>query len=477
MNSNLFLTCFFTYLIGVILFGWWMTRKKQSGEDFLLGGRALPFFLTLGTTVATMVGTGSSMGAVGKAYENGWFGSLFCVGGAAGIFLAAWLFAPVREFRFMTMAEEISSYVGANRTVRNLLSVFIYLASVGWLGAHILGGGKYLQFVAEVSPVQAKLWIAVGFGVYTIIGGYTAVVWTDSLQAIVLFVGFVITAVFALRSIGGWDQLQAIHTQLAASNLETGWLPSLSLVVVIAVGVLGTPSFRQRIYSGRTIREIRRAFLTSGLLYLAFASLPAIIGMAAFAKNPNLVTADHAFPYIATEVLPTAMGILILLAGLSATMSSASSDAVAAVTTVIGDIWVAIYRRPPPAERVVFWSRIALVITTGLALAMALTADSIVGYIKNMVALFITGMCVAGVCGRLWPRYNWLGALASLSSATATAVVISANPTWNSYWGNPVIPSLLVSVPAGIVASLASKPDQLSQPEAVQWLQRNRDGS
>jgi SSS family solute:Na+ symporter len=75
MNASLFLTCFFVYISAMILFGCWISRRKQSGNDFLLGGRALPLFLTLGTTVATMVGTGSSMGAVGKSYENGWMGS------------------------------------------------------------------------------------------------------------------------------------------------------------------------------------------------------------------------------------------------------------------------------------------------------------------------------------------------------------------------------------------------------------------
>ena len=87
MNSSLFLTCFFVYILAMILFGCWISRRKQSGNDFLLGGRALPLFLTLGTTVATMVGTGSSMGAVGKAYQSGWMGSLYGLGGALGIFI------------------------------------------------------------------------------------------------------------------------------------------------------------------------------------------------------------------------------------------------------------------------------------------------------------------------------------------------------------------------------------------------------
>ncbi|GAM53998.1 sodium-solute symporter, putative [Vibrio ishigakensis] len=72
MNSTLFLTGFGVYVCFLIWLGWFVSRNQKSGEDFLLGGRGLPLFLVLGTTVATMVGTGSSMGAVGFGYANGW---------------------------------------------------------------------------------------------------------------------------------------------------------------------------------------------------------------------------------------------------------------------------------------------------------------------------------------------------------------------------------------------------------------------
>lgn len=63
MDYKIFLSCFVGYVLVMIFIGWLVSRKNKSGEDFLLGGRDLPIFLTLGTTVATMVGTGSSMGA------------------------------------------------------------------------------------------------------------------------------------------------------------------------------------------------------------------------------------------------------------------------------------------------------------------------------------------------------------------------------------------------------------------------------
>ena len=80
-----FLAAFFAYLLAMIAISWFVSRWQKSGSDFLLAGRKVPLFLTLGTTVATMVGTGSSMGAVGFAYQNAWAGALYGIGGAVGI--------------------------------------------------------------------------------------------------------------------------------------------------------------------------------------------------------------------------------------------------------------------------------------------------------------------------------------------------------------------------------------------------------
>ena len=478
MSPTLFLTCFGIYVVAITIFGSWIASRNQTGDEFLLGGRSLPLFLTLGTTIATIIGTGSSMGSVGKAYTAGWMGSFFGIGSFIGVILTALLFSSVRKHNFMTMAEELSSYVGGNRIVSSLVAIFTYLACVGWLGAHILGGGRYLQYVTEIDMNLALVLIALGFAVYSAIGGYRAVVWTDTIQAVVLFTGFVLTAFFAFRSIGGIDGLKETHEMLSQTESSTtgpAFLPGLSLIVAITVSILATPSFRQRIYSGNSAGEVKRAFFYAAFLAIGFATLPSIVGMAAYRHNNGLENADLAFPYMATEMLPLALGILTLLAGLSATMSSASSDAIAGVTIFVRDIYEMTFRKVPDADRVVFLSRIALGITTGAALLMALSADNILGYIKEMLALFVTGMCVCGVLGKLWPRYNASGAIASLIGAFATALTFQFQPAWTEYWGGSVIPALAASIIAGTLVSLLTPPDKLSQAEVVELLAKRRE--
>ncbi|MGD8176298.1 sodium:solute symporter family protein [Marinimicrobium sp. ARAG 43.8] len=476
MSTSLFLGAFGAYIAFLIVLSWWVSRRHDSGEDFLLAGRSLPIFLIVGTTVATMVGTGSSMGAVGFGYANGWAGALYGIGGAIGILLLAWWFAPVRQWRFMTMSEELSFYVGASRLVKNLVAVLILLACIGWLGAHILGGGLYLSWMAGIDLHWARAIIALGFAIYVIVGGYRAVVWTDTLQAIVLFFGFILMALLVLNAVGGWEALMAAQPE---ANLTfsgegaIGSLPALSLVLVIAVGVLATPSYRQRIYSARTVGSVRRSFLISGTLYLFFSFVPAIIGMGAYALDPSLENRNFAFPFLAEEVLPLWIGLVVLIAGLSATMSSASSDAMAGVAVLMRDIYVMVTGRMPPRENVIRDSRVGLAAVIGLAWVMASLSDDLIGYITNMIATIMAGMFVCGLLGRFWPRYNWQGALASLIGGALMSVWVLLYS--KEFWGNPIIPALAAALAAGIVASLLTPKQSLTPEQALEQLDRERD--
>ncbi len=478
MNSTLFLTAFLAYVIFMIWIGWRVSRNQKSGEDFLLGGRGLPLFLTLGTTVATMVGTGSSMGAVGFGYENGWAGTLYGIGGAIGILLTAWWFAPVRKFRFMTMSEELSYYVGANRYVKNLVGVLIFVASIGWLGAHILGGGMYLSWIADLDPNLSKIIISLAFAIYVVIGGYTAVVWTDTIQAVILFVGFILMAYLAVDQIGGLEALSAAMDAEEAGFLgvdKLGLLPAISLATVVGVGVLATPSFRQRIYSGKDVSTVRKSFVLSGGLYLFFSFIPAIIGMAAFAINPELDNQNFAFPYLAISVLPAFFGMIVLIAGLSATMSSASSDAIAGVTILLRDVFVMVTGKVPPKDSMIAYSRIALILVIGLALLFALTSNDVIGYITKMISTVMSGMFVCGVMGRFWGRYNWQGAIATLVGASIASFSLILNDSWMAYWGNPVIPSVIVATVAGMLVSLITPARTVTKQQALAILDKERE--
>lgn len=460
----------------MILIGIWTSRKIKSGDDFLMGGRGLTLPLLLGTTVATLVGTGSSMGAVGFAYNNGWAGALYGLGGSLGMIALLLLFADVRKYNFTTYSEELSFYFGANKLIKGLTSIILYLACIGWLGAHIMGGSLYLSWITGMDLFTAKLITAFGFAVYTFIGGYLAVVYTDTIQGVILFVGFIMLTVLSLVKIGGY---QTISQQLPQEMLSLlgidmlGLIPAISLIVVIAVGVLATPSYRHRVYSSKNTVTLKRALLFSGLLFAIFSLFPAIVGMSAKYMNPGLES-GYAFPYLATEVFPIWIGAIILTAGLSATMSSGSSDYIAGVTILVTDVFKVITGKAPNKEKMVKYSRVSLLLTLALALVFTLGADNIISYITNFISTILSGLFAASVLGKFWSRSTWQGGIACLISGSAISFTVLNNASFLSFWGNPILPALGGAFIAGMIVSLITPKNNITKEEALRILEEDR---
>ncbi len=477
MNTTLFFTFFILYLLIMVVVGWRVSRK-QSGEDYIMGSRKLGPFLLLGTVLATQIGTGSSMGAAGFGYNNGAAGLLYGVGGFVGIVLAARLFASAHKYKFFTMSEEISFYYGGNKYLKGLVSIVIFVASLGWLGAHVLGGSLYLSWVTGIDLTTAKVITVLGFGVYVIIGGYLAVVWTDCIQSIILFCGFIVVAVLAVPAAGGFEAIQQAFTkgELSFLGLQNyGVLPALSLIVAIAVGGVAVPSFRHRIYSARDIGSIKKSFYGTGVLYAVFALFPVLIGMSARVMNPALENNNFAIPYMAMEVLPLGLGILILISGLSATMSSGDSDAIAGVTILMTDIYSMVFKKLPEQNKMVKYSRIATVLTLGIALLMTIFAKDITKYITSMVSTTLSGLAVAAILGKYWKRATWQGGIAALLGGSIVSIATSRSAEIKSMFGNTILLALGGALLACVVVSLLTPANTLSEEEALARVMRDRE--
>ena len=474
ITQESFLLAFFAYVGVLTAFSLWFRGGAQSAEGFLLGGRGIPLVLSLGTIVATLVGTGSSIGAVGQGYAHGWRGAAFGVGGGVGMIVLAMLFSDVRRLNFMTMSEEIAYYYGANRWVKAGVAVSMLFASIGWLGAHVLGGSYYLEYAGGLSPTLAKTVLTLAFGVYVAIGGYRAVVWIDSIQAVLLFAGFVWMACHVYRLAA--EESPGLLTApeqfefLAAEQL----MGTVTLSFAVALGILGAPSYRQRVYSAKDASTVRSSFLLSGVAYLLFCGAPAVIGICASRLNPGLENADFAFLYVAYDLLPAALGMFVLIAGLSATMSSASSDAIAAVSILMRDVYQLATGRMLAKPQVAVASRLGLLAILLAALALTLPARDIIRYIKEMIALVMSGLVVCSLLGKFWPRATWQGGVASLVGGGACTVYLQLHPDTNALWGGSAIPAFAAALSAGVIVSLLTPRSSVSAEEALRILDRER---
>ena len=288
----------------------------------------------------------------------------------------------------------------------------------------------------------------------------------------------VLMAILAVVHVGGWDAIVKAMDPKAMSLFavdKLGTIPALSLAMVIGVGVLATPSYRQRIYSGKDVSSVRRSFVYTGVLYLFFSVLPAIIGMAAWTMNPNLENSNYAFLF-ATSFLPAILGLVVLIAGLSATMSSASSDAIAAVAIMMRDVYTLVTGKMPPAHKAITLSRWMLAFVIGLAMIFALTSNDIISYITKMISMLMSGLFVCSILGRFWLRFNWQGALTALLSGMLVSIVVLVKADWLAYWGNPCIPSVVGSFVSAIFVTVMTPASKISRQQALEMITQEREG-
>lgn len=491
-HRTFFLVGFVVYIGIMILIGVFSSRNNKDGDDYLMAGRKLPFFLVLGTVCATLIGTGSSLGATANGFRLGWGGSLYGLGGAWGMFAVAFLFCSERKHEFMTLSEELQYRYDGNQTVRNVMGFFMFIAEIAWLGNHMIGGATYLSYVTGLSPIVARLITMLGFGVYVFIGGYLAVVWTDAIQLVLVLLGFLLISYNAVPLAGGWDAINSAY--MAAGKPEAmsfyglagmSAIAAISLVYTIGISQVGTPSFRTRVYTSKDNSTAKKAFITSGLLLLGFSFIPAIIGMSGFTiatregASAILQNPDYAFAYIATTVLGPTLGLLFLISGLSATMSSADSDAMAGITILLVDVYSTVTKKSIPKAKMIAYSRISLVITLLVAFFATLFAKDIISYISNVVGSLIPSIAIMMIVGKYWKRATWQGGLACIFCGTSFGLMYLFVAPFKAYiagiFTGPAIPVSFVALCAAIIVSLLTTKKAVSREEAMRLVLESRE--
>lgn len=486
----LFIGGFIAYIVIMILVGIFSTRGKTSGSNFLTGGANLGFFLIFCTVGATMIGTGSSMGAISNGYNNGWAGAIYGLGASTGI-LSMLLFVRIRKKNFITMSEEAQYYYGGKKIVRQVMGFMMFVIEIVWLGNHMNGGSKYLAYITGLNNVTCKIITVLAFAVYVFIGGYLAVVVTDAVQFCVIVVGFALIAVKAIPAAGGYAAITEAFDAAGKSGAmgfyglgSYGVMAAIALVLSTYMGVIGTPTHRTRIYTSADEGVAKRAFMSSGIMLFFWSFVTAIIGMSAYTiavhNNVVLESGDYAFSYMATHVLGPVFGLMLMIAGLSATMSSGDSDAISGITILLTDVYPSVTGKTIKEEDYPKYSRIALVVTLGVAFLITLLVNDVITYIQSVVGSLLPGVAICMFMGRLWKRATWQGGLAAIFSGTIFGVIFlcsGAVQTWvNTTLGGAAVPATIISLIFGVVVSLVTPEDNTPEEERIAAVFAARQG-
>jgi len=455
----------------------WMARVKNS-VDYLMGGRALPWWVQAGTFTATGIGTGVTIGGAGLAYRSGWAGFTYPAAIGAGLIFVGSFFAGMRRFRFMTLSEEIACYYNGSRFIFGFANVSLYLSQVAWMTVQIMGGGFVLSVVTGLSVPVCMLITGALIAATALPGGLLTVVYTDVIQAVVLLAGFLILATIALQRSGGLAELHRSVPPAYVSFLGTeavGVTTPISVFLALAVSIVADPCRRMIIYSGRSEAGAMVASWIAGVLEIGFAGLVVIVGMYAYSLNPDLQDQDRALPWLVAEVMPIWLASLVVIALTAAIFSSGNSNAAASGTFFIRHIYPLFTGRTP--ERPVAVARWSMVAVFLGATAMALFARNIVDFVVAALSVLTSGLGVIIVMGRFWNRSTWQGALAALIVSAAVSLLLIVTPSLTGpFSGQPIIPATFSGLIAHVLVSRFTQGTKLPFDQVALQLTREREG-
>ncbi|SIT73462.1 sodium:solute symporter family protein [Edaphobacillus lindanitolerans] len=454
------------YLAVMVLIGYLASRKIQDNEDFLVAGRKMGPWLLAGSLAATEVGGGSTMGVVEKAYGDWGFSAFWYVSAMAVAFIVLAFIAPMlRRAMVKTVPEYFTKRYGKKNGL--VTAIIMMLPMVGLTAVQIIASSTILSVMTGWDYALSAFIVTVVVAVYSVMGGMYSVVYTDVVQWLFILVGMALIIPFALNAGGGFTALTANVPEAKWSMTDgTGIWTIIALVIMYIASFTVGQEAVQRYYSAKDEKSARNASIITSIVYAIFAFIPAFIGILMYGMVQNGLIdgtvmanqgANYALPLMAVEVLPSFVVGMLFAALISATMSSASSNLLAAGSIFTNDIYSQYFNKNADDKHLLKMIRWTMFVVCGLSLFIAVANfTDIITLLVFSFTLRAGGAFIPYLVGHFWKRATAAGSMTSLIFGSITVAL--AENGFLSFGGlDPIYPALVVSAISFIGVSLLTK--------------------
>lgn len=426
------------YLIFMLSVGFYFLKRNKDLDDYFVGGRSMDAWHIGLSVAATDVGGGFSIGLGGLGFVMGLSGSWLLFSGIIGAWVSAVVLIP--KVSKLAQKHNLLSFPQFLKGIFNQKVAFIagIISAVGYLGftsSQILAGAKVASASFGSLSMKEALVIMGGITVvYTVIGGMKAVIYTDTIQWILLISGLILIAVpFSYIAIGGYPAIIETlpHDYLSFANIS--WQKLFNwFITIFPIWFIGMTLY-QRIYAAGTIKTARKAWFIAGLFeYPVMAFCGAVLGMfAKVAFEKGMISAGGLYqgadidpelglPLLLRTILPVGLTGIILSAYFSAIMSTADSCLMAASGNIITDIF-----RINPSGKILRWSQISTLTVGVLALLVSLWAPSVLGLMMYSYAFMVSGLFVPVLAAIFHKNPSSIGAFWAMISGGSTTLALT----------------------------------------------------
>jgi SSS family solute:Na+ symporter len=379
--------------IGVGIF---FSRKGKGSEDYFMAGRKLPWWVVGGSVFSTNISASHLIGMLGIGYSVGFAQSHYEVLAVFAILILAFLFIPVyRRLPLFTLSQFLEKRFGDK--VRLTYALLVLLLIIVQLIGHYYIGARALSMLTqgslfEINYPVALLLLSLIICSYTFFGGLSAVVYTDTLQAVFIIVVAIILCYFTFSSpeINGFSGLLTLDSHLPEGSRKMNlYLPAnhpdlpvsgvfTGLILLHFFYWITNQYLVQRVLAAKSDDAAKYGVMVAGLLKLGIPFVTIATGVAA-AHLLNIkyagqkILPDDAFLYLVNAVIPAGFGLIgLLISGvLASTFSTIDSMMNSATTLFCIDIYKKYYRKNITDKELVIVGRLVTLTITLLAAVLA----------------------------------------------------------------------------------------------------------
>ncbi len=426
------ITIFCTYLLFMLGVGVFFMKKNKSTDDYFVGGRKLTSLHIGLSVVATDVGGGFSIGLGGLGFTMGLSGSWLLFTGLlgawlSGVFLIPRVYDLGRQKGFLSFPQFLQyKYNKSIAIIAGLISAIGYL---GFTSSQILAGAKLASSTFPDLSINNALFIMGTIAViYTVLGGLKAVIYTDTIQWIVLMAGLILVALpYAYTHIGGYTAIkQTLQPEfLTLTNIK--WQQIVNwMFTIIPIWFIGMTLY-QRIYASKSKATAQKAWFFAGLFeYPVMAFIGVILGMFARVAFENhmisgfdAIDPEMGLPVLLRTILPVGLLGIVLSAYFSAIMSTADSCLIASSANILTDV---IKKHNSPKSLIL--SQVLTLIIGIIALWIAYKMTSVLDLMLHSYSFMVSGMLIPVLMALFSKKPNPTGALVSMIAGGTTTLVL-----------------------------------------------------
>ena len=443
MLTNIDYFIVIAYIIGMLLLGLYFKKFVNSSEDYFLGGRSLPFWAIGMSIVVSDIGAMDFVGVSGQAYRYGIsVGNFDWIGSVPAMLLAAFIFIP---YFWRGGMYTIPEYLGRryNKSVRTI-------ASVTWIAFFALDLGVLFWASAVLLnvlmgwPIWASILItAVVVGLYTYFGGITAVIMTDVVQMVIMFVGGFALVYLSLDAVGGWENMvekvnnmgpeyrshfDIIQPSDTAGPFPwTGILFGLTFVMANAY-MIGNQAIVQRCLTAKNEWHAKASMIFGSALKMAIPILVLFPGLIAVVVHPGLLDGDQALPMMIKTILPPGLVGLMFAAFFAGLMSSVDSLLNSTATLFTKDIYEPYIKKNADDKHYLKVGKITTLVLLVVGVITSPISSDFPGIyvaIQTFMSFFQGPLFAILLLGIFWKRTTQWGGLSALVIGIGSAVYLN----------------------------------------------------